>query len=190
MSEGRSVHPRADGDWYVEPAWTVEALLDAVDFGAGAYDPACGAGTIPDVLKARHLPTWGSDVVDRAGGRFKVRDFLRQPERTRPTWPAIITNPPYRDLEAFVARGLEEVLPGGRVAVLAPLKWAASQERYALFTRPEMERVLVLSRRPSIPPGEFLKAGGKASGGSIDFAWFVFQRGRNDLGPPTIGWLK
>ena len=39
---------------------------------------------------------------------------------------------------------------------------------YALFPRPEMERMVVLSRRPSIPPGELLKAEGEAirKGGS------------------------
>jgi hypothetical protein len=40
-----------------------------------------------------------------------------------------------------------------------------------------MDHVLVLSRRPSIPPGDVLAAGGLAKGGSIDFAWFVFQSG-------------
>jgi hypothetical protein len=43
-------------------------------------------------------------------------------------------------LVAFVEKALRRVEPGGLVAVLAPLKWAASQGRYALFSRPEMER--------------------------------------------------
>jgi hypothetical protein len=30
MSEGRSTYARADGDWYVEPPWVSERLLDTV----------------------------------------------------------------------------------------------------------------------------------------------------------------
>jgi hypothetical protein len=64
--------------------------------------------------------------------------------------------------------------------VLAPLKWAASQGRYALFSRPEMERVVILSRRPSIPPGALLQAKGEGirKGGSIDFAWYLWRVGK------------
>ena len=76
------------------------------------------------------------------------------------------------------------------VAVLVPLKWLASQGRYPLFTRPEMERVIVLSRRPSIPPGERIAAEGEAirKGGSIDFGWFLWRAGKRRLGT-HIRWL-
>ena len=51
--------------------------------------------------------------------------------------------------------------------------------RYVLFARPEMELVLILSERPSVPPGEFLElyGEGERKGGSLDFAWLVFRRG-------------
>ena len=77
------------------------------------------------------------------------------------------------------------------MAVLAPLKWAASQGRYALFSRPEMERMIILSRRPSIPPGALLQAKGEAirKGGSIDFAWYLWRVGKAHAGA-RVGWLK
>ena len=79
--------------------------------------------------------------------------------------------------------------PARLVAVLAPLKWAASQGRYALFSRPEMERVIVLSRRPSIPPGELLRVRGEAirKGGSIDFAWYLWRVGKTKPAPVSGG---
>jgi hypothetical protein len=63
--------------------------------------------------------------------------------------------------------------------------------RYALFPRPEMEQMVVLSRRPSIPPGEFLQAKGEAirKGGSIDFAWYLRRVGKAHAGA-RVGWLK
>jgi hypothetical protein len=77
------------------------------------------------------------------------------------------------------------------VAVLAPLKWAASQSRYALFSSPEMERMIMLSRRPSIPPGTLLQAKGEGTrkGGSIDFAWYLWRVGTAHAGA-LVGWLK
>ena len=76
MSEGRSAYARADLEWYQEPPWVSERLLDAERFDGGAHDPACGVGTIPGVLESRGLPSSGADIVDRAGGKFALRDFL------------------------------------------------------------------------------------------------------------------
>jgi hypothetical protein len=189
MSEGRSAYARADLEWYQELPWVSERLLDAERFDGGAHDPACGAGTIPGVLEARSLPASGADIVDRAQGRFPLRDFLVP--IPSPAWPNIICNPPASKLVAFVEQALRRVEPGGLVAVLAPLKWAASQGRYPLFTRPEMERVIVLSRRPSIPPGALLEARGEAirKNGSIDFGWYLWRVGKTKAGT-EIGWLK
>src|SRR4051812_15473846 len=117
MAEGRSTYARAEHDWYVEPAWAVELLLDSTKvFETGAYDPAAGRGTIPDVLEARGARLYGgTDLVDRAAGRFRLRDFLKQPEVTRPLWPNILVNPPFNLAVPFIERALQEVLPGGRV---------------------------------------------------------------------------
>ena len=66
MSEGRSAYARADLEWYQEPPWVSERLLDAERFDGGAHDPACGVGAIPGVLASRGLPSSGADIVDRA----------------------------------------------------------------------------------------------------------------------------
>ena len=65
-------------DWYIEPAWTVDALCEYVRFRGTVHDPACGKGTIParltllgrDVTHTMNpgLPTqptclYGSDVL-------------------------------------------------------------------------------------------------------------------------------
>ena len=158
MSEDRSGYARADLEWYQEPPWVSERLLDAERFDGGAQDTACGVGAIPDVLASRGRPFTGADIVDRAQGKFALRDFLIP--IPSPAWPNIICNPPASKLP-FVEQALAQVEPGGLMAVLAPLKWAGSQGRYALFFRPETERMVVLSRRPSCPPGALLQAQGE-----------------------------
>ena len=164
-------------------------MLDVERFDGGAHDPACGVGTIPGVLESRGLPSSGADIIDRAGGKFPLRDFLIP--IPSPVWPNIICNPPASKLVAFVKQALRRVRAGRPVALLAPLKWAASQSRYALFSRPQMERVIILSRRPSIPPGGLLQVRGEAirKGGSIDFAWYLWRVGKTKPGT-RVGWLK
>ena len=191
MADGLSTYDRESDDWYVEPRWSVDLLLDHVDFSPGAYDPACGLGTIPEALKARGLESAGSDITDRSQGRYRVRDFLGPVSRPD-WWPNIITNPPYAKCVQFIERGLHELRPGGRMALLVPLKFLASQQRYELLSGAETEQVLVLSKRPSIPPGRLLVEKGEAvrRGGSVDFCWLVFRKGGSGSGPPSILWLK
>jgi hypothetical protein len=55
--------------------------------------------------------------------------------------------------------------------------------------RPELETVIILSRRPSMPPGWLLKQDGEKArkGGSIDFCWVVWDVTR-PVTNPTIEW--
>ena len=122
MSEGRSAYARADLEWYQEPPWVGERLRDVERFDGGAHDPACGVGTIPGVLESRGLPSSGADIVDRAGGKFALRDFLI-PIRSS-VRPNIICNPPASKLVAFVEQALRRVRagrPGGGAAQMGSL---------------------------------------------------------------------
>ena len=78
------------------------------------------------------------------------------------------------------------------MALLVPLKFLASQQRYELLLGAETEQVLVLSKRPSIPPGRLLVEKGEAvrRGGSVDFFWLLFRKGRSGSEPTNIDWLK
>jgi hypothetical protein len=75
--------------------------------------------------------------------------------------------------------------------VVAPVKWLSSQGRHALFSAPETELVLMLSRRPSMPPGAVLVEQGEAcrGGGSIDFAWVVWRKAKSDNEGAEIRWV-
>ena len=73
-----SGYERAAADWYVEPAWIVHALLDVEDFPGLSWDPACGGGNIPKILRQRGMLAEGTDMVDRGFGNG-CRDFLTSP---------------------------------------------------------------------------------------------------------------
>lgn len=182
----RDQRPRADEDFYVEPAWSVEALLDAESFIGDVYDPACGTGNIVDVCRARGLDTWGSDLVDRANGRFGPGglDFLTisLSSGRKKLAGSIICNPPFKNAENFIRRGIE--VTDRKVAMLVRLAFLEGQKRRAMFEALPLSRVLVFSRRVSMPPGGL---GIEAKGGSVAFCWIVFEHGHR--GPATIGWL-
>lgn len=63
-----SGYDRATGDWYVEPPWIVEALLDAEKLEGVCWDPFCGAGNIPSILQEHGILCRASDLVDRGYG--------------------------------------------------------------------------------------------------------------------------
>lgn len=181
------VYDRDEHDFYVDPPWCTELLLDHENFEGTVWDPACGSGTIPEALRRRGILYDGSDLVDRGYGRSGV-DFLA-PVMPVPSCDNIVTNPPYGKgvlAEAFIRRAL--IVARRKVAVLVNEKFLYSERRHPLFTGTCLARIYHLSSRPSMPPGELLRAGEvEATGGSVNYAWLVFLRGHQ--GPPTTHWM-
>jgi len=167
----------AHAGFYQEPAWFVEQLAAVEKFPGGIYDPFCGEGTIPKVF-AKHGPAFGTDIFYRGYGTGDV-PFLNV--KSSPA-PNIVSNPNYLYLQQYIDHAL--TLVSGKVAIIARLAFLASQTRREWFLEKPLARVWIASRRPSMPPGG---QGIKASGGSIDFCWLVFEHGHQ--GKPTIDWL-
>lgn len=176
MGERHSEFTRDVEDWYSDPAWCTERLLDRYPGLDRAHDPCCGLGTIVDVALICGIRCTGSDIVDRASGRFPIADFLSRgtPEAN------VVTNPPFNIAADIVRHALSVVRPGGIVAVIAQAKFLFSQGRHAIFDHPSMERVVIFSRRPSMPPGKMLAELGEScrGGGSLDFCWCVWRVGK------------
>lgn len=170
-------YARHGDDWYVEPPWVVDQLLRAVTFTGIIHDPCCGGGTIPKRLDERGYNTTASDVVDRGYG--DIRDFFLDLRRRQ----NIICNPPYKIAERFILHAIE--VTDGKVAAIVNLKFLASQgRRDRLFFRHPPANVLILSQRPSMPPGG---SGIAAKGGTADYCWIVWD---NVAGGDTrVSWL-
>lgn len=71
-----------------------------------------------------------------------------------------------------------------KVALLARLALLEGQKRRRFLQGTPLARVWVSSRRVSMPPGG---TDIEAKGGSIAYAWFVWERGYR--GKPEIGWV-
>jgi hypothetical protein len=172
-----SGYDRAVRDWYVEPRWCVDALLDKEPLTGNSWDPSCGGGNIPKALCARGLHCWGSDIADTGFGTSGL-DFFEANEVS----DNIISNPPYGVIEPYIRRALEKTC--GKVCILARLALLEGIKRQQMFRETPLARVWVSSRRISMPPGG---TDIEARNGSIAYSWFVWEHGYT--GPAVVGWI-
>jgi tRNA G10 N-methylase Trm11 len=173
MGERHSEYEREENDWYVEPAWAVEALFAKVNFVGRIHDPCCGGGTIPITARNMGYQASGTDKVVR-NKIFAQQDFLKDHR----VFHNIVTNPPYAKAQEIIEHALKHTI--GRVAVLTQLKFLASQGRYPMFNDKRMEKVLIFSRRPSMPTGQMLEEHGEKirGNGSIDYCWLIWNHSK------------
>jgi hypothetical protein len=196
-------HPE---DYYIEPSWTSERLFQTVAFEGTIVDPACGSGRVVRAARQhrdrvkplgdnRITKALGYDIVKRSKEcHDDIEDFLTSDYET----DNIVSNPPFglcgkankksRHSEdfAFVKRTL--VTAEKKVALLLPLPWMTGADKAAFLQTTPLEQVLVLTPRPSMPPGPVIEAGEDPGGGTEDFAWFIWNRAYK--GKPTLGWLN
>jgi hypothetical protein len=183
-------------NWYVEEQWCSTRLFETVRFDGEVHDPCCGMGYIPlAALKAGYHFT-ASDIEDRTHTHndwWFTKTRYQDDERMHDN---IVTNPPFDDINKkpwpFIEWALSHVRY--RVALLVPFKWLAGDARSRLLETKPITRILVLTPRPSMPPGNVLLAmrerGEKPSGGKEDFAWVIFEPiSVNRVVRPEFGWL-
>ena len=172
-----SGYERVTHDWYVEPKWSINALMDVECFEGISWDPSCGGGNIPKAMQECGHDCRGSDIADRGFGTTGLSFF-----DAADTVDNIITNPPYGVIEPYIIHALS--LARRKVAILARLALLESAKRQAMFKSTPLARVWVSSRRMSMPPGG---SNIKAVGGTIAYAWFVWEHEHS--GPATLGWI-
>ena len=168
---------------YVEPEWCSIRLFEEEHFGpAGSlvFDPACGWGRIlKSAQRAGYTPV-GADVVDRLDRKavgpvtFAVGDFLERPPI--PSVSAIVCNPPFDLIQPFCEHAIR--IATFKAAILVPLRRLPAAH---WLEHLPLETIWLMTPRPSMPPGMYIKAGHKPGGGSQDFAWLVFRKNSDRL---------
>lgn len=176
MSQRISGYKRKPNDAYYTPHWVTQALLPHIKVmeGSIAYDPACGTGMIVAAInKARAgFKCIGTDM-DNDGD-----DFL-QSKKAPPKVRAIITNPPYRQAEAFIRHAIELMRPvRGLVAMLLRADYDHAATRRDLFNHPFSKRVVLTKR---------IRWFAETTGSpSFNHMWLVWNW--RHRGPPTIAY--
>jgi hypothetical protein len=160
-------------DAYMTPPCATEALLRHVELPHRLWEIAVGDGTgILDVLRAHGHQVIGSDLVDY--GRpdcFWRRDFLME-HKAPDGCEGIITNPPYKLVEQFVAHALE-LSP--LVIMLLRLAFLESDRRTPILENAGLEDVLVFRLR--LPMMHRRNWQGRKGNSGMGFAWYIWRRG-------------
>lgn len=177
------VWKRDPHDFYVEPHWCSARLFAIEDFSGGIWDPACGTGRIVQSAHRACIGGVGSDIVFRGMG--PELDFF-DAKADCVIFDHIVSNPPYGIAARFVTHAL--TLARGKVAMLLPAVWLSGDKRSRWLEDTPLARVLFLTPRPSMPPGDEVIAGLKPSNGTADYAWLIWAHAHD--GPPTLGWLR
>lgn len=168
-------------DWYVEPRWVSQRLFDREGFEGPIVDPCAGSGNIyKSAIRAGHKAT-AFDIKSRFP-ECKERDFFTD----RVSYSNIVTNPPFHGSQEFVDLAIKRTLR--KCALILPTVWLNGDARSRWLEKTPLARVLLITPRPSMPPGHVIEAGEKPGNGTKDYAWFIWDK-QSRL-PPRIGWLR
>ena len=190
------IFARAENDHYVEPLWCARRLFAVELFGvprARVLDPACGWGRmLRDAKDAGYIPI-GGDIVDRLQRRelglldiaFNRRDFLTAPVPKHIT--SVICNSPFERelLRRFCERALDTA--SFRVAMLSRLARVVAAH-HSLAKLP-LQKIYLMTPRPSMPSGDFILSGGKVQGDRQEYCWLVFDHRVRIGSTARLHWL-
>jgi hypothetical protein len=174
----RSPHSERGLDLYETPAVAIEALLRIEKLPHTIWEPAAGRGAIVRVLRDRGHAVIASDIHDYGFPLHFTGNFLEAIDL--PTGvEAIVTNPPFRLAEEFVAHALE-LSP--LVIMLLRLAFLESERRCNILENRGLARVHVFRKRLPMMHRDGWE-GRKANSG-MAFAFFVWDC--THRGPTTI----
>jgi hypothetical protein len=173
-------------EYYTEEHWCSARLFEDVLFEGSIYDPACGSGRIIRSARAAGYKAYGSDIVRRTSLCREIYDFRDPWPSGRPKPENIVCNPPFKISETFVDLALDRCQR--KTAMLLPHTWLTGDKHSRWLQRKPLRLVLMMTPRPSMPPGHVIEAGHKPAGGKTDFDWFIFEPDFH--GEAAIGWLR
>lgn len=187
LSKPPMVHNREDrpaSDFYATPEAVTEALMVRERFGGVVWEPACGAGDMSRVIERHGYTVRSTDLFDHGYGAAGV-DFTAQTSRD-PEIGSVITNPPFRLAERFVATCQRLEVP--KFALFQRLAFLEGKGRYKRIYRDNPpSRIWVFSGRVTLTPAG--GGTGRSPAGFMAFAWYVWD----GYGPDRrteIGWIE
>jgi hypothetical protein len=160
-------------DLYETPPVAVRALLQAEQLPHRIWEPACGPGSIVKELRQAGHDVLATDLIDYRSPYQDESgfDFLMpfpMPEGIE----AIVTNPPFKNGQAFVSRALT-LCP--KVIMLLRLAFLESERRRSILDEASLARVHVFRKRLPMMHRHGWDGERQANSG-MAFAWFVWER--------------
>lgn len=187
---------RADEDYYATDPESVKLFLKSYPLiikGRPVHtvlEPCCGGGHIAKTLKDYDdsLEIKTIDIVDRG---YKdtdiVADFLTwNPDKK---YDIIFTNPPYSLAQEFIEKSFDCLEDGGQVIMFLNISFITGEKRKnSLYANRMLKSMYVFGKRQGVwRNGEEFDENGKRWSGTMNFAWFIFEK--NAPKPATIFWI-
>lgn len=180
-ASNHSNYERAADDYYATDPIAIDLLYKTNELNPVRYwECACGDGALSKQLEHYGFDVVSTDKVYRGYGKGGV-DFLKQSNEKFNG--DIITNPPFKDIEQFIKKGLE--ITGQRLYIFGKLQLLESKRRYDnIFADNPPYKVLVFSKRvPCYRNGDK----GFRNGSTVPYAWFIWDIHYD--GKTVVGWL-
>jgi hypothetical protein len=167
---GRDTFRKRKDDFYETPPQAVRALLKVEALPQRIWEPACGNGSIVNVLREAGYTVMATDVRDRI-------DFLME-LRAPINCECIVTNPPFKLAEQFIRHALHLV---PKAVMLLRFNYLEGTGRSDIIDKHLARVHLFRNRLPMMHRTDWT---GPRATSMVAFAWFVWLRGHN--GPITL----
>ena len=157
---------RSQTDFYPTPPEATHALMRYLQLPSDTkvWEPACGQGHMAEVI-GQYCSVTSSDKYDDSYA-LPLQDFLR-PDRV-PEFDWIITNPPFKFSEEFIAQAEKHGKP---FALLLKSQYWHAKRRLSVFKRTKPAAILPLTWRPDFHMGT------KGGAPTMEVAWTVWIPG-------------
>lgn len=190
------IEPHDSLDYFPTPPWATRALCEWIKARfaseiAVAWDPACGEGHMARPLAEYFYTVLASDVHDYRASfpeQALVQDFLWNAglgKRGAMGVDWIITNPPFKLAEQFIANALRDAASG--VAMLVRTSFLEGQGRYeSLFSQTPPDHILQFCERVPMVKGRLDRKASTAT----SYCWLVwFTHADRDAKPVQFEWI-
>lgn len=187
-----STRKRVENDYYATPFEATRKFLDTCPLKniQKILEPCAGEGHISTILRER-FPSkeiTSTDLVKRRD-LFNCNiqggiDFLKEDFSFK--YDLIITNPPFKDINKFITKGLHDTR---RYLVLfGKIQLLETKERKELLELYPLKYIYVHSKRVNpMRNGSEVDENGKKWASTMCFAWFVWDK--QYIGEPIVRWL-
>lgn len=178
-----AVNPKSErepNDFYATDSYAIIKMtekLKEIGVSQKLWECACGEGHLSKPLIELGYDVLSTDLINRGYG--ETENFLTSNRK----WNGdIITNPPFKDAEAFVKKSMELLQNGKKAIFLLKIQFLETEPRAKLFKQCGLKKVIVNSSRICCAMNGnfelyFKKKDDRYIGGTQCFAWFVFEKG-------------
>lgn len=166
LTGGGKKENRRELDFYPTPKEVTVALMEFLKLEPSIiYEPACGDGSMSEVLKNYGHNVISSDLRETGYGHGNI-NFLTYTPKTK--FDAIITNPPFNISQEFIEKSLT-LAP--IVAMVLKSQYFHAKKRFDLIDKNPPAWVLPLTWRPDFLGGE------RGGAPTMECIWAVWIQG-------------